>query len=144
MSKNDVLLLTAADEQNYHALCHAVHGISLHKPNDRNRKDRLSITAKFALLSKQDYCCAHCGKEFEDSFHTMNLKKKSHRVLPEDVTTEHVIPYRYGSAANSHNVILVHAHCNRDRDTNFSIELIEDHYGKIDMTMIKFILVVEF
>jgi len=121
----DELLLTEHDAQNYRALCAAVLDRPVRNRFQRDHRDMLTPAQKLRKLQEQDYCCAECGVEFQP--------KSGHY---PSATTEHVIPFRYGSAANYHNAILTCRPCNIKRDKEFSLELIERHYGPIDHSMI--------
>lgn len=132
----DVLLLTKADENNYRAICNFVNGRAVRKSTQRTtNRDCLSPARKLSLLVSQDYCCAHCYQPFE-----FRGKDRMWR----DITGEHVIAFRFGGEANHHNIILVHGKCNRERDQNYTIELIEQHYGPIDRDMLEYVPVLRF
>jgi len=131
---NDILLLTTADHLNYVAICNFVHGRKVRETRNRQSRDIVSNARKFALLHEQDYCCAHCG----DTFETNGFGKY------RDVTADHVIKYQYGGEANHHNIVLVHQRCNLARDREYSIKVIEDHFGPIDQSMLVYVPVVRF
>jgi 5-methylcytosine-specific restriction endonuclease McrA len=126
--KNE-LLLTSSDERNYRALCNLVHDVRVRKSQNRRRSDQISSAMKLRLLTDQDFCCDHCGEEF---------------VSNNDATADHIIQYSYGGEANYHNIRLVHHKCNLERARNYSITLVEQHFGPIDYTMIEKIPVVRF
>lgn len=122
---SDILILDKAKHQNYIALVHCVQARSCESrkkkksrsPNHRNLRGRKLLRK----LQDQDYCCLDCGKEFECSG-TMKY---------DGVTIEHIIPYRFGSAANDDNIALLCEECNQKRDDEFSLEIIEAHFGKL-------------
>ncbi len=123
---DDVLVLTKADERNYHALCNAVHDFAIRRGNQRDLRDAISAGMKLRLLREQDYRCLDCGVEFV-------VRNGQCR----EATTEHVIPFRYGGQANRHNIVLLCGPCNLKRSENFSLSIIEAHYGPIDYSRIE-------
>ena len=135
MAKNDdVLILTRKHELNYRALCNFIFGQKIRTTDSRRNTDIIPWSMKFKLLHRQDYACAHCGKDF--------IRKANGRW--DDVTADHVIAFQYGGEANYDNMVLVHYACNLERSKNYSLEIIEDHYGRIDMDMIEHLPVVQF
>lgn len=118
-----VLVLTPRHHNNYLALCRYINGIRLHRFRKRREKDQVSRSTKLRILQDQHYECAHCGEEFD------NVSQAS---------ADHIIQYQYGGEANYHNIVMVHQRCNEERAHNYSLDIIEDHYGKIDMTMIEY------
>lgn len=123
---SDVLELTYSDHVNYRALCAAIEDIPWKAGSRRYSRDTLSSGAVLRKLYEQDYKCAHCGARF---------KFNGKRFI--DTTTEHVIPFRYGSKANVHNTLLMNIKCNRDRSSMDVVKLIEDHYGPINYGMVE-------
>lgn len=130
---NDEFLLTKADALNYRALCAMMAGRQVRRSASRGDRDRLSPARKLAMLQEQDYRCGDCEKPFAIV-----------RGRCPDATLEHVIQFQYGGEANRHNTMLVCRECNLERAKNFSIELVERHYGPIDRRMIDYVPVVSF
>jgi len=130
---DDILILTRSDELNYRAICNFFQGRKVRRSASRRLSDIVSPARKLKLLHQQDYCCAHCGSEFQS---------KNGRIL--DVTADHIIQYCYGGEANTHNIVLVHYRCNKEREENYHIGIIEDHYGPIDRSMIEYVPVMYF
>ena len=124
--KDDELLLTAADNLNYLALCAYLGGKKLRRTDERTPRDKISDSLRLTLLRKQDYCCAECGIEFQ----CVHGQWKG-------ITADHIIKFQYGGQANIHNIELVCKPCNDKRDTNYSIKVVEKHYGPIDLKMIQ-------
>jgi hypothetical protein len=122
----DILLLSEADNLNYLALCAFISGEPIRRTSDRTIKDKISDATKISLLSKQDYCCKDCGFEF--------VPKNG---LWKTVTADHVIKYQYGGQCNANNIDLVCQPCNNKRDQDYSLEVIERNYGRIDMALIQ-------
>lgn len=121
------LLLSDNDAQNYVALVNAIHNVKV-RNGARSTNHTLKGGRKLTLLSKQNFECYDCGFEF-----------KPKNGLYSTATTEHVIPYRYGSACNKHNIVLLCGKCNNERNTNSHDELmliIEEHFGPIDYSLI--------
>ena len=129
----DILVLSRSDELNYRALCNFFQGRKVRRTQSRRTSDIISMARKMELLHVQDYCCAHCGKEFV---------RKNGKLY--DVTADHIIQYCYGGEANKHNIALVHYQCNRFREANYNIDIIEKHFGPIDTNMIDYVPVVYF
>ncbi len=130
---NDILLLTKADEANYRALCNFARGRSIRRTKSRRLADTLTPAQRLALLVQQDYRCAHCKNDF------VFRNGKYH-----DATADHIIQFKYGGEANKHNIILVHYACNLERDLNYTMEMIEEHYGPIDKSLLEYVPVVSF
>lgn len=122
-SDESTLILTPDRARNYVALVYCVQGVSHPDSKIRNRpkSDTLSRSDMLKHLYDQDFCCLDCGVEFECS----GVMKYN------GATTEHVIPYRYGSTTNTDNIVVLCSECNTKRDKNFSMSIIEDHFGKI-------------
>lgn len=122
------LFLTHNDSQNYIALVNSIHGVKV-RGGARSTNHTLKGTRKLALLVKQYFQCYDCGCDF----------------IPVNgsyacATTEHVIPYRYGSSCSKHNVVLLCETCNNGRNVQDNhevlMEIIEEHFGPIDYSMI--------
>lgn len=122
------LLLTDRDNQNFVALVNAIYDIKV-RSGKRSTNHTLRGGRKLSILSKQNFECYSCSKEFIST----NGRYSS-------ATTEHVIPYRYGSSCNNHNVVLLCDNCNRKRNIQNNhtkiIDIIEEHFGAIDYSMI--------
>lgn len=131
--KPDILVLNRGHELNYRALCNFIHGRKVRSTQDRRINDMVPWARKFVQLTKQDFRCAHCGKEFERS---------GKRWL--DVSTDHVIEFQYGGEATNDNIQMVHYACNLERAENYSLAIIEQHYGPVDLSMIEDLPVVRF
>ena len=131
--KTDVLTLAKGDELNYHAVANYLAGRRVRRSASRRLIDSVSPARKQKLLHRQNYCCDHCKKPFK--------YQNGHY---HDVTADHVIQYCYGGEANHHNIVLVHYACNLDRANNYSIKIIEDHFGPIDRSMVEYVPVVYF
>jgi hypothetical protein len=125
----DILLLTRADASNYHALCAAIENKPMRRSSNRRDSDRISAARRLAMMVKQNYACAECGVAFGPEI---------------KATFEHVVPYRFGGEANRHNGVLVCLPCNLKRDADFSIGLIERHFGPIDYSKVEYIPHVRF
>lgn len=122
------LLLTRNDAQNYIALVNAIHGVKV-RGGARSTNHTLKGARKLALLAKQDFQCHDCFKDFKPVSGSYSC-----------ATTEHVIPYRYGSSCSKHNVVLLCGDCNNKRniqdDHEILMEIIEEHFGSIDYSLI--------
>lgn len=118
---SEILILTIRDHNNYLALCRYIKGIRLHRFRNRSEKDRITRATKLRKLQEQAYICPHCNEDLDHA----------------DASADHIIQYQYGGEANYHNIVMVHQRCNEERGHNYSLDIIEDHYGKIDMTMIE-------
>ena len=125
-AKDEVLLLTTADNLNYLAICAFLGGKKLRRTDQRTSRDMISDSLRLTLLRQQDYCCAECGTEFT----CIHGQWKG-------ITADHIIKFQYGGQANNHNIELVCKSCNLKRDANYSIKVIEKHYGPIDLKLIQ-------
>ena len=126
MSK-DILRLTKNDSLNYNALVNyllriPVIRITNKSLNKRSIEDRPTNTIKINLARKQNFECLDCGVEFP--FKNGVIKNS---------TVDHVIPYKYGGKTNSNNLVLLCEECNQKRQFKYNIQIIEDHYGKINL-----------
>jgi len=133
---SDILILTRKHELNYRAKCNFFFGQKIRTTDSRRQSDIIPWSMKFKLLHAQDYTCAHCGKAFKRD------PKRQGGWL--DVTADHVSAYQYGGEANYDNIVLVHYACNLERAQNYSLEIIEEHYGPIDTGMLERMPVVQF
>lgn len=118
----DELVLGYQDYLNYNALCAVNDGVPFKKGHRRLQRDTLSSGQRCLKLIAQDCKCS-CGGKFE--FNGKDFV---------DVTTEHVIPFRYGGQANLHNTTIMHHKCNRKREEEDVWISIENVFGPVDRT----------
>lgn len=123
---NKELYLSNSDALNYKALVNFLFNIPVLNRKRDNIKDSISNTLRFKIASKQDWKCLDCDKNF---YH------KNGKVFGS--TQEHVIPFKYGGQANENNIILLCEHCNLKRMYIFDINIVEEHYGPIDLRLIE-------
>lgn len=125
-----MLILTKADAKNYFALIRIAKGIKLNKSRNRGLTHGLR-GKKMKLLQDQGYQCAGgCGKELDNG-------------LPENKSTfEHIIPYRFGGTMSIHNLVMMCEECNQKADQEFTLDYIENHFGKIDWDTLRKIQIV--
>lgn len=133
----DELVLGIPEAKDFRALLYLAHGkVCPFRARKKKRKDFADRYRgkKMRILQQQGYECLDCGREIS-IYDVPNQKNEA--------TFEHVIPYRYGSSMSDHNIVLLCGKCNRKRDQNFSLQIIEDHYGPIDWEWLRSIPIVE-
>jgi len=131
--RRDVLQLTRAHANNFRALCAFHEGRPVRKTADRRVTDQIPQALKLSLLQQQDYQCLDCGKDFYVN-----------RGRCTEATIDHIVQFKYGGEANRDNIVLVCEACNLAREANYSMQIIEDHYGPVDISKLEYVPVLDF
>lgn len=124
--KKSELYLSKRDAINYKALVNFLRGAIVCRGGTKRPLSEIPTRAlRLYLAQKQGYRCEDCGKEFI---------VKGGKVLGS--TVDHVIMYKYGGTLCRNNSSLLCEPCNNRRGAEYSIDIIESHFGKIDFSMI--------